>query len=536
MKITYSIPSKQMKAQKDAIRTELIKALPDTMLSLDEKRSLLVLDTAPDADPIEIDKRLHSCLASLGITATRVPNAPEDLHGSADAKIPPIQFLGKKPPRVVKMSQYVISLVAMALICSIVMFFVGAMVFSDPADVFEPTLGVGEEQSEDFATKIAIIDAFFKEYALTDVDGDLLLDEMLRAYVEATGDKYAAYYTDEEYSAMMATMQGENVGIGVTVTKDPDTGCICVLQVASDSPAQAAGVLPGDLIVAVGTKQENERVADIGYDAAMQKLLGEAGTEAKFVVLRDGAELEFVIVRAKFIATSVWGYQSETDTKVGVIRIFGFEADTPKQFKSEMEKLLDAGCECFVYDVRNNPGGELRSVCAILSYFANAGDVLVTTEYRNGDTEVHKAEVVSYTGAYAACSVAEDEIGMCRRYPAVVLANGRTASAAELFTACLRDFGLADVVGENTFGKGVIQGIFPLAQIGNYYDVELSGALKMTIGYYAPYSGVNYDGIGIAPTGNAVKLPEELQNKNLYLLAEQEDTQLLAAIRNVKMK
>lgn len=435
-----------------------------------------------------------------------------------------------------KMSQYVISLVAMALICSVLMFVVASMVFSDPSDAFEPTLGVGEEQSEDFAAKIAIVDAFFKEYALTDVDGDLLLDEMLRAYVESTGDRYAAYYNDEEYSAMMSDMHGESVGVGVTVTMDPDTGYIYVIQVSSNSPAQKAGVLPGDFIVAVGTKAENERVSEIGYDVAMKKLLGAAGTEARFVVLRDGAEIEFSITRAKFIADSVKGQVSVTDPKVGIIHIFGFESNTPVQFKKEMKILLDAGCERFVYDVRNNPGGELRSVCAVLSYFAEKDAVLVTTEYKSGETEVHKAIAVEYTGDYASCSVAENEIGMYRRYPAVVLTNGRTASASELFTAGLRDFGLADVVGENTFGKGVVQSVIPLSEIGKYYGVNISGGLKLTIGKYMPPSGVNYDGKGVAPTGDPVKLPEEAQNKNLYLLTEQEDTQLQAAIQNVKSK
>ena len=201
-----------------------------------------------------------------------------------------------------------------------------------------------------------------------------------------------------------------------------------------------------------------------------------------------------------------------------------------------MKKLFDGGCERFVYDVRNNPGGELRWVCAILSYFAEKNAVLVTTEYRNGDTEVQRAEPVSYKGDYVACSVAENEIGMFRRYPAVVLANGHTASAGELFTAALRDFKLADVVGENTFGKGVFQSIFPLSEIGRYYGTTLGGGFKLTVGYYAPPCGENYDGKGIAPTGEPVKLSEEAQNKNLYLLSEQEDAQLLAAIQNVRSK
>ena len=116
--------------------------------------------------------------------------------------------------------------------------------------------------------------------------------------------------------------------------------------------------------------------------------------------MRDGEEIVFSITRAKFTADTVKGQISTTEPKVGIVRISGFEANTPAQFKAEMKKLLDAGCERFVYDVRNNPGGELRSVCAILSYFAKKDAVLVTTEYRNGKKESLKAVAVSYTGDY----------------------------------------------------------------------------------------------------------------------------------------
>ena len=323
MKITYSIPREQLKKKGKALETELTRVLPEIRFSIEKKQGLLVLETAPDGDPIALAEQLRGVFAALELTATRVTNAQEPPASN--------RLFHKKPQRVVKMSQYVISLVAMAVICSVVMFGVASMLFGSPSDLFEPTLGVGEAQSEDFAAKIGLIDAFFKECSLKDVDGNLLLDEMLRAYVAATGDRYAAYYTDEEFAALMSNMRGENVGVGVTLTLDTNTGNIYVVKVFNGSPAQGAGVRPGDLIVAIGTKIENERVSDIGYDAAMQKLLGEAGTEAKFLVQREGEAdlIEFVITRATFTVESVDGYQSVTDPKVGVIRISGFEANTP---------------------------------------------------------------------------------------------------------------------------------------------------------------------------------------------------------------
>ena len=390
----------------------------------------------------------------------------------------------------------------------------------------ESTLGTGAQEGEDYAGKIAAIDYLFENYSLYDTNGELLLDEMLKAYAAATGDEYAAYYTAEEYAALMSEMGSNAVGVGITVTWDADTESIIVIQVMPDSPAANAGVHPGDRIVAIGTKTEGERVRDLGYDLAMKKLLGEAGTAAAFVVSRNDEEIEFSIVRAAFTAVSAEGWVSVTDPTVGIVRISGFEAKTPAQFKAAMEELRGKGCTRFVFDVRNNPGGEQKSVTAVLSYFLNENDTVLSVVDKAGSTTYYRAEPVTYTGEYADCSVAKEEIGMYRGLPIVVLTNGYTASAGELFTAALSEYELATLVGENTYGKGVIQSIFDLSRMG------YSGGVKLTIGYYAPPSGVNYDKVGIAPD-KVVALDPALQDKSIYLLSEAEDNQLSAAIAAV---
>ena len=534
MRITFSVSKKSLKRHQVKFSQELGRVIPEARAFLDPKNGYLVLDLAPQADPIDVVERLRSLAQKYGMSPERVPNdefgAPEN-----DKNLKPVRVFSEKPTRTVKMSRYVISLVAVALLCSVLAFFAAGAFFGGFSGMLEDTLGTGAQEGESYADKIALVDFLFENYSLYDTDGKLLLDEMLRAYATATGDKYAAYYTAEEFQSMISDMEGNAVGIGVTVTWDPEDSGICVIQVAKGSPAAQAGVLPGDRIVGIGTIAENERVSEIGYEAAMQKLLGAEGTVASFVVSRDGVALEFSIVRAKFTAVSVEGWQSTANPAVGIVRISGFEANTPVQFKSEMAKLLQAGCTRFVYDLRNNPGGELKSICAVLSCFANEGDVLVSTVTKQGETTYYKAEPTSYTGEYAGCSVAKEEIGVYRAYPAVVLANGNTASAGELFTAALRDFGLADVVGEKTYGKGVLQSIIDLSEVGKTMGLDISGAVKLTTGYYAPPCGVNYDGVGIVPTVPVV-LDESAQNKNLYLLEEAEDNQLQAAIQNVISK
>ena len=286
-------------------------------------------------------------------------------------------------------------------------------------------------------------------------------------------------------------------------------------------------MLPGDRITAVGSGEAKVSVPEIGYTAAINRLRGEAGTLAEFTVVRNGAEIAFSVERAAVHTQSVEARVSEADPKIGIVRITQFDTSTPAQFKQAMNDLLGKGCARFVFDVRNNPGGDLKSINAVLSYFLNKDDVIVTTTKKDGSSTVYRIQANTYTDQYADCSISEAEIGMYRNYPMAVLTNGNTASAAELFTAVLKEYQLAKVFGTTTYGKGVIQSIIHLDQWG------YKGAIKLTVGYYSPPSGVNYDGVGIAPN-TEVALSDEAAKKNLYLLTESEDDQLKAAINHLQ--
>ncbi|MBR5881153.1 MAG: hypothetical protein IKZ16_05650, partial [Clostridia bacterium] len=292
-----------------------------------------------------------------------------------------------------------------------------------------------------------------------------------------------------------------------------------------------ADILPGDRIGKIGSKAEGELVSEMSYELAMKKMAGVEGTVAQFVVARGDEEIEFSITRAAFTVVSAEGRVSTTDPKVGIVRISGFEAKTPVQFKEAMNALINAGCERFVFDVRNNPGGDQKSITAVLSYFLNENDTVLSTVSKNGTTTYYKVEPVNYNGEYADCSILKNEIGMFRNYQSVVLTNENTASAAELFTAALSDYDLTTVVGTTTFGKGIIQSVIDLSSLGYSYK----GGLKLTTGYYAPPSGVNYDGVGIVPDVS-VALDAAYAGTSLYLLTEQQDNQLQAAIQAVLVK
>ena len=356
--------------------------------------------------------------------------------------------------------------------------------------------------------------------------------------MDATGDPYAEYYTEEEYSALLSENAGQSVGIGVSVIESsvsvngaPYTA-LEIVTAFPDSPADKAGVQAGDLVMYVGCGEERELVHTLGYLEALNRLRGEKGTTAEFTVLRPKGEntyeeLEFSIVRDEYTMRSVEFKVSETDPTVGIVRILQFDLTTPTQLTEAMDTLIGKGIETFVLDIRNNPGGDLKSICAVLSFFLEENDLIISQIDRDGNKTEHFAVPVTYSGSYVGCSVNQSDIGKYRDYKMAVLTNGFTGSAAELFTANMRDYGLATVVGTKTYGKGSVQSLIPLF----YYGYE--GALKLTTSHYFPPCGEGYDGIGVFPHVE-VELSEEAASVNIYKLAEADDNQLQRALAELR--
>jgi len=375
----------------------------------------------------------------------------------------------------------------------------------------------------------------YYDYKLTD---EQLSKAIVAGYREITGDLYAYYYTEEEFAALNAESVGENQGIGITVIENTDYRCIEIASVIPGSPAEKAGICERDLIVQVGIGEKAEMTADIGFEMALKKLQGTAGTLCEIGIVRNEDFeniIEFSILREVFTSESVLYEVCAADPTVGIVKLLGFDLTTPTQFKTAMTDLISKGCTAFIYDVRNNPGGDLASVSAILSYFLNKDDVIVITEDTTGNISTNVCKPVTRSDDYATCSVTEEEIGMYRKYPSAVLINENSASAAELFTGTMKSYGLSTIVGETSFGKGCMQSIISLSQ----FDNSLKGAIKMTTAFYKPYGMDNYHGKGIDPTeGYSVKLSEEASKINIYKLLYPEnqslDNQLALAVSALK--
>ncbi len=382
---------------------------------------------------------------------------------------------------------------------------------------------------------------FIDAYSFEETDDETMMAAALKAYVAETGDKYAYYYTADEYADFKESNEGESEGIGIHIIYSEamvnGESCLVIkiINVMKDSPAEKFGLKVNDLIYGVGIGENMQKVSDIGHDRALAMLKGEAGTEAAFTVLRPNGDVydrvDCTIKRAKVTAESVYRRVHETDKTVGIIKILQFDLTTPENFKAAMEYLIAEGCTRFVFDVRYNPGGDLLSIKAVLSYFLNEGDVIIRTVYKDGYEEIHRAEPTNYSedNEYYPCSVSAEDIGKYKRdgFEFAVLCNGSTASAAELFTATFKDYGLGAIVGSTTYGKGSMQSIMPLERYG------YKGALKLTVAKY--FSGLNggmndgYDGVGIEPD-IFCELSAEAASKNIYDLSDSEDDQLKKAL------
>lgn len=322
----------------------------------------------------------------------------------------------------------------------------------------------GESESGIDFDKLLEVDAYVRANFIGTVDYEKAMQYMLDGYMYALGDKYSVYHTAEEMQELTNESNGDLVGIGVRVMMDDETGGIRILNVMHDSPALEAGLQVGDVIVKVGGL---EVTADT-YNTAVNDVAGEAGTELTVTILRNGETFERTLTRRLVRSEAVFLEMQENHT--ALIRIYEFTGNAADDFIAAMEEAQKAGATGYVFDVRNNPGGDLGVIVRILDYLLPEGPIVRIVD-ASGEV-VH-----TYTSD-------ESEI----QAPMVVLINENTASAAELFTSALLDYDKCVTVGQTTYGKGVMQNIITLPD---------GSGIRLTTHYYNPPYSDNYNGVGI---------------------------------------
>ena len=350
-------------------------------------------------------------------------------------------------------------------------------------------------------SKLSELEKLFEENYLYEVDTEAQKNAIAESYVYYSGDKYASYYSADEWAEEMAASTGNSHGIGVSIVKK-DNGEVEVVQVMSGAPAEKAGVMVGDIIDSV----EGVPASEIGFDGLPGAIGGEEGTAVKVGFIRGGEKIELSIIRGKYKAETIIAEMITTreGEKIGYIHITEFLSyqTTALDFFDAVDGLVKAGAEGLIFDVRNNLGGDLAAVVPMLDYLLPEGPIVHLVD-KDG------VEFDSYESG-------KSEIDL----PMVVLTNGNSASAAELFTSSLMDYEKATIIGTKTYGKGC----------GQTGQMLSDGSVVFITNFlYNPPFSENYDGVGIIPDIEA-ELPEEWQNKNLFLLPAEEDTQLHKAV------
>lgn len=320
---------------------------------------------------------------------------------------------------------------------------------------------------ESFEDKLnAIVDAVENNY-LEDIDKEALYEEAIRGMVAAIGDPYTSYFTKDEYDSFMEKMGGVYDGIGVVVSYAEDERTVIVVAPFKDSPGEKAGIIPGDLVIEV----DGVDVVGMPLDKVVELIKGEKGTEVVLTVVRNEETIDIPIKRDTIEIPTIEYALKENN--IGYIAMSGFDQVTEIQFKEALVELDKQGQEGLIIDLRNNPGGYLHIVYAIVDELLDKDNMVVYTEDRYGNRE----ELVT---------VSNNSF----EKPLVILINGNSASASEILAGAVKDHKIGVLVGETTFGKGLVQRTFEMVD---------GSAVKVTISKYYTPNGNYIHSIGIEP-------------------------------------
>lgn len=314
---------------------------------------------------------------------------------------------------------------------------------------------------------LATVTELIEEKYIGEVDRDALIDGALTGLVESVGDKYTEYYTEAELEDFETDTLGNFVGIGVYMKANFETGYCEVIEPMKNSPALEAGIKAGDIIL----KLEGKEYFAKDLILLSNDIKGEEGTEVNLTIKRGEETFDLKVKRANVHVNYVSGEIVEDG--IGYIQIETFDEDSSKDFKEQYDNLASQDLKGLIIDLRNNGGGVVDEALAIIEMMCDTDETMLISVDKDGKETVDKAKQ-------------EREI----KVPIVLLTNESTASASEIMVAALKENNKATVVGEKTFGKGVIQEIIYLSN---------GGALKVTTAEYFTPNRNKINEVGIEP-------------------------------------
>lgn len=352
---------------------------------------------------------------------------------------------------------------------------------------------VSDDTSDKLRTLRKLIDAAY----MGDVQEEELKEGIYKGFVSGLEDPYSVYYDEEETRALIETTEGEYDGIGAVLSQDVNTGVVTLVRIYEGSPAMEAGLQDNDILY----KVEDLEVTGKDLSEVVSHIKGEKGTEVRLTVYRGDNHKEVTVTAVRnTIQAQTVSYRMMEDG-IGYIAVSEFDLVTYEQYKLALEELEKQGMKSLVVDLRNNPGGNLNTVCEILDLMLPKG-LIVYTKDKNGNTEEEKSDDAHQF-----------------KLPLAVLMNGNSASASEIYAGAIQDHGTGTIVGTQSYGKGVVQQIF---------DLKDGTSVKLTIAEYFTPKGRNIHGKGITPD---VEVAYEKNEEN-----PEADNQLEKAVEVLKGK
>ncbi len=322
--------------------------------------------------------------------------------------------------------------------------------------------------SEKTASKLTTLQNLISRhyYKAEEVTEDQLADGLYKGLLESLDDPYSVYYDEDDVASLNESVSGSYSGIGAYVSKDETSDCPKVAGVIGGAPAEKAGLLENDIL----WKADGESLQGLDLDMAVSKIRGEKGTTVHLTIVRDGEEMEFDVTRDEVQSETCDGKMLEDG--IGYIQISQFTDTTPEQFVEALETLQKEETKGLVIDLRGNPGGTVEAVTSIAEYLIPEGRIFYM-EYPDGSTKEYSTD-------------GTNNINL----PLVVLVNGNSASASEILSSSIQDSGAGKVVGTQSYGKGVVQTVYSLAD---------GTAVKLTIAEYFTRNGNAINKIGVTP-------------------------------------
>lgn len=339
------------------------------------------------------------------------------------------------------------------------------------------------KEEEQIDAKLEELNQYIDQYYLFDYEEENLENGIYKGMMAGLGDLYTGYYTPEEYASFMETSNGSYSGIGAMLSQDYNTGIITVVRAFEGSPEAEAGMQTDDILY----KVKGEEVTGKDLSLVVTDLKGEEGTDVELSILRGTDVMDLTITRRNIEVPTVESRMVEGE--IGYIAITEFDDVTDEQFFAALDALEAQGMKKLIIDLRDNGGGLVDVTCAILDRLLPEG-LIVYTEDKYGNRQEEKSDAENYFGGEMA-----------------VLVNGNSASASEIFAGAIKDYGMGTLIGTQTFGKGIVQSLFPLSD---------GSAIKITVSRYYTPEGNNIHEVGIEP--DIVLEPAEDSEDDVQLL------------------